>query len=149
LSSKILLVEDDRSIATVITAALEDEGFVLHYCESIAARDRLLSEHSFDAMLTDVMLGDGDGIASLDSARAIDPDMPVIVISAQNTLDTAVRASEHSAFEYLPKPFDLDELVRAVRQAAGQRSGAEPLPVSEGDGMPLVGRSPAMQASTA
>ncbi len=145
MSSKILLVEDDRSIATVITAALEDEGFVLHHCESIAARDRLLSEHSFDAMLTDVMLGDGDGIASLDSARAIDPDMPVIVISAQNTLDTAVRASEHDAFEYLPKPFDLDELVRAVRQAAGQRSGAELLPVSEGDGMPLVGRSPAMQ----
>ncbi|MBT8389337.1 MAG: sigma-54-dependent Fis family transcriptional regulator [Altererythrobacter sp.] len=145
MSSKILLVEDDRSIATVITAALEDEGFVLHHCESIAARDRLLSEHSFDAMLTDVMLGDGDGIASLDSARAIDPDMPVIVISAQNTLDTAVRASEHDAFEYLPKPFDLDELVRAVRQAAGQRSGAEPMPVSEGDGMPLVGRSQAMQ----
>lgn len=145
MSSKILLVEDDRSIATVITAALEDEGFVLHHCESIAARDRLLSEHSFDAMLTDVMLGDGDGIASLDSARAIDPDMPVIVISAQNTLDTAVRASEHDAFEYLPKPFDLDELVRAVRQAAGQRFGAEPMPVSEGDGMPLVGRSQAMQ----
>nr|WP_298896413.1 sigma-54 dependent transcriptional regulator [uncultured Altererythrobacter sp.] len=145
MSSKILLVEDDRSIATVITAALEDEGFVLHHCESIAARDRLLSEHSFDAMLTDVMLGDGDGIASLDSARAIDPDMPVIVISAQNTLDTAVRASEYDAFEYLPKPFDLDELVRAVRQAAGQRSGAEPMPVSEGDGMPLVGRSQAMQ----
>ena len=145
MSSKILLVEDDRSIATVITAALEDEGFVLHHCDSISARDRLLSEHSFDAMLTDVELGDGDGIASLDSARAIGPDMPVIVISAQNTLDTAVRASEHDAFEYLPKPFDLDELVRAVRQAAGQRSGAEPLPVSEGDGMPLVGRSPAMQ----
>ncbi|NNK46025.1 MAG: response regulator, partial [Altererythrobacter sp.] len=67
MSSKILLVEDDRSIATVITAALEDEGFVLHHCESIAARDRLLSEHSFAAMLTDVMLGDGDGIASLHS----------------------------------------------------------------------------------
>lgn len=145
MSSKILLVEDDRSIATVITAALEDEGFVLHHCESIAARDRLLSEHSFDAMLTDVMLGDGDGIASLDSVRSVDPDMPVIVISAQNTLDTAVRASEHEAFEYFPKPFDLDELVRAVRQAAGQRSGAEPMPVSEGDGMPLVGRSQAMQ----
>lgn len=145
MNSKILLVEDDRSIATVITAALEDEGFVLHHCESIAARDRLLSEHSFDAMLTDVMLGDGDGIASLDSVRSVDPDMPVIVISAQNTLDTAVRASEHEAFEYFPKPFDLDELVRAVRQAAGQRSGAEPMPVSEGDGMPLVGRSQAMQ----
>ncbi len=145
MSSKILLVEDDRSIATVITAALEDEGFVLHHCENIAARDRLLSEHRFDAMLTDVVLGDGDGIASLDAVRTVDQDMPVIVISAQNTLDTAVRASEHEAFEYLPKPFDLDELVRAVKQAAGQRSGAQPEPVSEGDGMPLVGRSAAMQ----
>lgn len=146
MSGKILLVEDDRSIATVITAALEDEGFTLHHCESIAARDRLLSEHNFDAMLTDVMLGDGDGIASLDSVRSADSEMPVIVISAQNTLDTAVRASEHNAFEYLPKPFDLDELVRAVRQAAGQRSGSKPMPVSEGDGMPLVGRSQAMQS---
>lgn len=145
MSGSILLVEDDRSIATVITAALEDEGFSLHHCESIAARDRLLAEQRFDAMLTDVVLGDGDGIATLDAVRTADPDMPVIVLSAQNTLDTAVRASETNAFEYFPKPFDLDELVRAVKQAAGQRSGAEAAPVAEGDGMPLVGRSPAMQ----
>lgn len=145
MSGSILLVEDDRSIATVITAALEDEGFSLHHCESIAARDRLLGERRFDAMLTDVILGDGDGIETLDAVRAVDADMPVIVLSAQNTLDTAVRASETHAFEYFPKPFDLDELVRAVKQAAGQRSGADVAPASEGDGMPLVGRSAAMQ----
>ena len=145
MSSKILLVEDDRSIATVITAALEDEGFALHHCENLAARDRLLGEHRFDAMLTDVMLGDGDGIASLGAVRERDAEMPVIILSAQNTLDTAVRASESDAFEYFPKPFDLDELVRAVKQAAGQRSGAEATPAAEGDGMPLVGRSHAMQ----
>ena len=145
MSGSVLLVEDDRAIATVITAALEDEGFTLHHCENIAARDRVLADHRFDAMLTDVVLGDGDGIASLDAVRAVDPDMPVIVLSAQNTLDTAVRASETQAFEYFPKPFDLDELVRAVKQAAGQRAGAEAAPVAEGDGMPLVGRSQAMQ----
>lgn len=145
MSGTILLVEDDRSIATVVTAALEDEGFTLHHCESIAARDRLLAQRRFDAMLTDVVLGDGDGIATLDTVRAADPDMPVIVLSAQNTLDTAVRASETSAFEYFPKPFDLDELVRAVKQAAGQRPGSAHAPATEGDGMPLVGRSPAMQ----
>ena len=145
MNGAVLLVEDDRSIATVITAALEDEGFALHHCESIAARDRLLGERRFDAMLTDVVLGDGDGIETLDAVRAVDAEMPVIVLSAQNTLDTAVRASETHAFEYFPKPFDLDELVRAVKQAVGQRSDVAAAPVAEGDGMPLVGRSPAMQ----
>ncbi len=145
MSGSVLLVEDDRAIATVITAALEGEGFTLHHCVSIAARDRVLADHRFDAMLTDVVLDDGDGIASLDAVLEVAPDMPVIVLSAQNTLDTAVRASETKAFEYFPKPFDLDELVRAVKRAAGQRTGAEAAPAAEGDGMPLVGRSQAMQ----
>jgi two-component system nitrogen regulation response regulator GlnG len=147
----ILLVEDDAAIATVIIAALEDEGFAISHCTGIAARDRLLAEDRFAVMLTDVILEDGDGLASLVAVRETAPDMPVIVLSAQNTLDTAVRASESDAFEYFPKPFDLDELVHAVRQAAGQRvPGADDLEQrgegeSEGERMPLVGRSPAMQ----
>ena len=148
--ARILLIEDDAAIATVIIAALEDEGFAITHCTSIAARDRVLAERSFAAMLTDVMLEDGDGLASLTAARVLAPDMPVIVLSAQNTLDTAVRASESEAFEYFPKPFDLDDLVNAVRQASGLRSSGEDeteLPTVTGDSekMPLVGRSPAMQ----
>lgn len=142
----ILLVEDDTGIATVITAALEDEGYGVVRCASIGERDSRLGSASFDVMLTDVMLEDGDGLASLGSVREAAPDMPVIVLSAQNTLDTAVRASDSEAFEYFPKPFDLDELVRAVSQAAGSReSSSDTAPEAEGDGMPLVGRSPAMQ----
>ncbi|MGY6551901.1 MAG: sigma 54-interacting transcriptional regulator [Erythrobacter sp.] len=146
----VLLVEDDRAIATVIIAALGDEGFAIEHCTSIAERDRLLADGVFDVMLTDVMLEDGDGLASLDRARAAARDMPVIVLSAQNTLDTAVRASESEAFEYFPKPFDLDELVHAVKQAAGSRGTAsqaadDATNTAEGDRMPLVGRSPAMQ----
>ena len=149
--NSILLVEDDAAIATVIIAALKDEGFAISHCTGIAARDRLLAEGRFAVMLTDVILEDGDGLASLVAVRDTAPDMPVIVLSAQNTLDTAVRASESDAFEYFPKPFDLDELVHAVRQAAGQRvPGADDLEQrgegeSEGERMPLVGRSPAMQ----
>ncbi|KPQ38472.1 MAG: Response regulator [Porphyrobacter sp. HL-46] len=151
----VLLVEDDAAIATVIMAALEDEGYAIEHCTSIAARDRLLGEGRFAVMLTDVLLDDGDGLASLAAVRESAPEMPVIVLSAQNTLDTAVRASESDAFEYFPKPFDLDELVHAVRQAAGQRAAShsgtdDDLPIGEGDGenarMPLVGRSPAMQS---
>ena len=150
LSDPILLVEDDAAIATVIIAALEDEGFAIAHCSSIAARDKQLAGRRFSVMLTDVILEDGDGLASLSAVRDRAPDMPVIVLSAQNTLDTAVRASESDAFEYFPKPFDLDELVHAVRQAAGARAPAadEPgnaLAGGEGEKMPLVGRSPAMQ----
>ena len=145
---QILLVEDDRAIATVITAALEDEGFVITHCVSIAERDRLLASERFDVMLTDVILEDGDGLVGLAAAREQAGDLPVIVLSAQNTLDTAVRASESEAFEYFPKPFDLDELVHAVKQAASARNAGgvdDTASGSEGERMPLVGRSPAMQ----
>jgi two-component system nitrogen regulation response regulator GlnG len=65
MTEAILLVEDDASIAIVITAALEAEGLRVDRCDSIAGRDRLLAAHSYGLMLTDVMLTDGDGIASL------------------------------------------------------------------------------------
>jgi len=143
----VLLVEDDESIAIVITAALEAEGFSVARCDSIAERDRLLAGEPFAALVTDVMLTDGDGIETLDRVQSAYPALPVIILSAQNTLDTAVRASDTGAFEYFPKPFDIDELVRTVRQAAGA-SLAKPREgdVVEGQGLPLVGRSTAMQA---
>lgn len=143
----VLLVEDDMSIAIVITAALEDEGFAVEHCTTIGERDRLLAERDFQALVTDVMLPDGDGIDTIERVRALHPAMPIVILSAQNTLDTAVRATGTGAFEYFPKPFDIDELARTVRQAAGAAQGKasdedEPL----GDGLPLVGRSAAMQS---
>jgi two-component system nitrogen regulation response regulator GlnG len=147
MSANILLVEDDAAIATVVTTALRDEGFEVDCTDSIAGRDRYLRDRDYAVMLTDVVLADGDGIASLATVRSRQPTLPVIVLSAQNTLDTAVRANDISAFEYFPKPFDLEELVRTVKQAAGQqgaKGGAAP--EDSGDGLPLVGRSQAMQA---
>lgn len=144
----VLLVEDDASIALVITAALEAEGMAVDRCDSIARRDSLLAERPYDLLMTDVVLTDGDGIETLGEVRALYPQLPIIILSAQNTLDTAVRASDTGAFEYFPKPFDLEELVRAVRQAIGAGSSrtsgehAEPVP----QGLPLVGRSAPMQA---
>ena len=148
MTRRVLLVEDDASIATVITAALEAEGFAVDHCDSLAGRDAALAGTRFVALLTDVVLPDGDGIATLAPIRAAYPTLPVIILSAQNTLDTAVRASDTGAFEYFPKPFDLDELVRAVRQAVGSGEG-EGAVAEEDDGgaaLPLVGRSAAMQA---
>jgi two-component system nitrogen regulation response regulator GlnG len=145
MARRALLVEDDASIATVITAALEAEAFAVDRCDSIAGRDRLLSGSGYDVMLTDVVLTDGDGIATLGEVHRAYPDMPVIILSAQNTLDTAVRATDTGAFEYFPKPFDLEELVRAARQAADARGGVEAAGEEPGDGLPLIGRSQPMQ----
>ncbi|ABC63347.1 sigma-54-dependent transcriptional regulator [Erythrobacter litoralis] len=145
MSDPILVVEDDESIATVIVSALEGEGYAVDQCASIARRDDLLAARNYAAMLTDVILEDGDGIASLDRVRAAHSAMPIIILSAQNTLDTAVRASENDAFEYFPKPFDLEELIRAVRQAAGAGKQERPLEIDDASALPLVGRSKAMQ----
>ena len=147
MPKSVLLVEDDASIALVITAALEAEGYSVSRCKSIAGRDRLLAAQPFSLMVTDVILTDGDGIATIGSVRDHHPDMPIIILSAQNTLDTAVRASDTGAFEYFPKPFDLEELVRAVGQAIGS---GDPRGLDENDrdaleGLPLVGRSAPMQ----
>ncbi|WP_114519983.1 sigma-54 dependent transcriptional regulator [Altererythrobacter sp. ZODW24] len=143
--AQILLVEDDASIAMVITAALEEEGHTVHHSESIAGRDALLAQHGFDVLLTDVILTDGDGIVSLSGVSEAYPDLPIIILSAQNTLDTAVRATDTGAFEYFPKPFDIDELVRAVAQASAQRPGDISGPAGDTESLPLVGRSQAMQ----
>lgn len=145
MARRALLVEDDTSIALVTTAALQDDGFAVDRCDSIAERDRLLADNRYDVMLTDIMLTDGDGIETLGEVRTAYPDMPVIILSAQNTLDTAVRASDTGAFEYFPKPFDLDELVRAARQAADSRESGTEEGTPSGEGLPLVGRSQAMQ----
>jgi two-component system, NtrC family, nitrogen regulation response regulator GlnG len=145
LSRRALLVEDDHAIATVITAALEEEAFTVLRCESVAERDRLLATGPFDVMLTDVVLTDGDGIATLPQAMARCPSMPVIILSAQNTLDTAVRATDTGAFEYFPKPFDLEELVRAACQAADGRSAAGLDDEGAAGALPLIGRSQPMQ----
>jgi len=145
MSRRILLVEDDDAIATVIKAALADEGFEVDRCDSVARRDQLIAAGRYSAMLTDVVLADGDGLATIDSVRARQPDLPIIVLSAQNTLDTAVRAAETEAFEYFPKPFDLDELTLAVNQAVAARAGTVLDTASGTEGMPMIGRSRAMQ----
>ncbi|MBO9517472.1 MAG: sigma-54-dependent Fis family transcriptional regulator [Porphyrobacter sp.] len=145
MARRALLVEDDVSIATVITAALEAEAFTVDRCDSIAGRDKLLGKGSYEVMLTDVVLTDGDGIETLGDVHRAYPEMPVIILSAQNTLDTAVRATDTGAFEYFPKPFDLDELVRAACQAADARGSSGPGNDEAGEGLPLIGRSQAMQ----
>jgi two-component system nitrogen regulation response regulator GlnG len=139
----ILLVEDDPAIAMIIRETLVGECGRFASVASIAERNAWLADNRPDLVITDVVLPDGDGIDSL----RIDGGTPVIVLSAQNTLDTAVRATGIGSYDYLPKPFDLDELTASVRAALQRR--AEPAARDVGapaDSHGLVGRAPAMQA---
>ncbi len=144
---KVLIVEDDVSIGTVVSAALAAENIDTQICDTVSARDAALANGRFDLMLTDVVLRDSDGLETLKEVMAAAPDMPVIIMSAQNTLETAVRASEIEAFEYFPKPFDLNDLVLAVKQGIEKRRStpAESVDSLSEANLPMIGRSVAMQ----
>jgi two-component system nitrogen regulation response regulator GlnG len=139
----ILLVEDDPAIAMIIRETLVGECGQLASVASIAERNAWLADNRPDLVITDVVLPDGDGIDSL----RIDAGTPVIVLSAQNTLDTAVRATGIGSYDYLPKPFDLDELTASVRAALQRKVEPAARDVAvPADSHGLVGRAPAMQA---
>lgn len=146
-SPKVLIVEDDASIGLVVCAALAAENIDTQICDTVAARDAALATGHFDLMLTDVVLKDSDGLSTLKDVIANMPDMPVIIMSAQNTLETAVRASEINAFEYFPKPFDLNDLVLAVKQGIDKRRAtpADSFETLSEANLPMIGRSAAMQ----
>lgn len=144
---KILVVDDDDAIRLVIHEALSREGHEVRTAASVSEQAKILSQFEPDVLVTDVILPDGNGLDLVPEILARRPDLPVIVLSAQNTLATAVRATEQGAFEYLPKPFDLDELCQAVKDGLRRRgiSSVQPA-LSEADAaLPLIGRSPAMQ----
>jgi len=145
--SRVLVVDDDAAIRTVVAQALRRQGHGVSTADSLAQLDRALAAERPDVLVTDVRLPDGDGLSHLAAVAERYRELPVIVLSAQNTLTTAVRAAEAGAYEYLPKPFDLEVLAQAVAGAArrsGARAAEQPAP-DEDAALPLIGRSPAMQ----
>ena len=145
-AGRILVVDDDAAIRTVVGQALRRKGHDVTVAGSLAELNRLFARTVPDVLVTDVVLPDGDGLKAIPNLLAEHPRLPVIVLSAQNTLSTAVRANEAGAFEYLPKPFDLDVLCQAVAGALARsrRAPAEQAAPSD-ELLPLIGRSAAMQ----
>ena len=142
----ILLVDDDDAIRVVVAQALRRPGHNVRTASSIADLDRELAAGRPDVLLTDVVLPDGDGIDVTERLSRELPNLPVIVLSARNTLTTAVRANEAGAYDYLPKPFDLETLTRTVAAALARRRELAPRSEDGEDAsLPLIGRSPAMQ----
>tara|TARA_R110000782_G_scaffold13999_24_gene41874 strand:+ start:45991 stop:47460 length:1470 start_codon:yes stop_codon:yes gene_type:complete len=143
----IIVADDDAAIRTVVRQVLVRAGHEVRTTDTVAGLWQLIEAGVGDAVITDVVLPDADGLDAVPRILARRPGLPVIVMSAQNTLATAVRATENGAFEYLPKPFDINKL-SAVVSAALEQSQAPARKAAakeEGDGLPLIGRSSAMQ----
>src|SRR5690242_2464256 len=145
----VLVADDDRSIRTVLTQALGRSGYQVRSTSNAATLWRWVEEGEGDLVITDVVMPDENGLDLIPRIKRVRPDLRVVVMSAQSTLMTAVKATQRGAFEYLPKPFDLQELLAVVGRALAARPdgfpGVAPEPRDADERLPLIGRSPAMQ----
>jgi two-component system, NtrC family, nitrogen regulation response regulator GlnG len=146
-AGSILIADDDAAIRTVLNQALSRAGYEVRSTGNAATLWRWVSQGEGDLVITDVVMPDENAFDLLPRIKKLRPELPIIVMSAQNTFMTAIRASERGAYEYLPKPFDLKELTSIVGRALSEpkeRPAAAGKP-EEMDSIPLVGRSQAMQ----
>ncbi|MDQ7248018.1 nitrogen regulation protein NR(I) [Dongia sedimenti] len=153
MAATILVADDDRAIRVVLSQALGQLGHNVRAASDASTLWQWVREGEGDVVITDVVMPDENALDLIPRIRERRPNLPIIVMSAQNTLVTAIRATERGAFEYLAKPFDLTNLVGAVERALaevkepGHAAPAPPEdhPASSPDALPLIGRSPAMQ----
>lgn len=144
----ILIADDDSAIRTVLNQALARAGYAPRATGNAATLWRWANQGEGEVIITDVVLPDENGFDLIPRIQKARPNVPIIVMSAQNTLMTALTAAEKGAFEYLPKPFDISEVVAVVARAFEVARKKEPhrtKPNSENDDLPLIGRSAAMQ----
>ncbi|MEP5731862.1 MAG: sigma-54 dependent transcriptional regulator [Sulfitobacter sp.] len=151
MDGTVLVADDDRTIRTVLTQALTRAGCKVHATSSLTTLMRWVGEGRGDAVITDVVMPDGNGLEMLPKIGQDRPNLPVIVISAQNTIMTAIKAEEADAYDYLPKPFDLPDLMKRTARALNRKqtlpaAPAVNTPDTDRDDLPLVGRTSAMQA---
>ncbi len=144
----ILIADDDRAIRMVLDQALGRAGYEVRSTANAATLWRWIGDGQGDLVITDVVMPDENGLDLLPRIKKMRPDLPVVVMSAQSTILTAIKAAERGAHEYLPKPFDLKELVNVVQRALASRGqvAGSVIKLDEGEeGLPVIGRSAAMQ----
>jgi two-component system nitrogen regulation response regulator GlnG len=149
MSANILLADDDASLRFVLSQALSKEGFSVRATGNVATLAKWVREGEGDLVVSDVYMGDECVFDALPSLRAARPQLPVIVMSAQSTVTTALSAAGAGAYDYIPKPFDLDDLIGAVRRALSggpdAKSRAQANKAEKEERQPLIGRSASMQ----
>jgi DNA-binding NtrC family response regulator len=147
VTPRLLVIDDDAVTRELLTEVLQDEGYAVESCESGKLALERAREESFDLAVTDVRMPEMDGIAVTQALKARQPDLQVIVMTAFGSVETAVEAIRHGAFDYVSKPMNLDEIKSTVRRALSERTLSD----ASVDGGPatvdtsvVVGRSPAM-----
>ena len=152
MEGTIIIADDDVSIRTVLTQAVSRAGCRVKSTGAISTLWRWIEEGEGDAVILDVVLPDGDALDILPALKKKRPDMPVIVISANNTILTTIRASESGAYEYFPKPFDIKKILSTLNKALLKKFSnnykpekIEHSPKEFKVDLPLIGRSQSMQ----
>jgi len=141
---QIWVVEDDEAIRFVLQRALRRSGYEVQCFDSVSAVSKALESARPQVILTDIRLPDADGLTVLDLLQRLSLDIPVIAMTAYSDLDQAVNAFQKGVFDYLPKPFDLDQVLSVVARAVTPGTAA-PQRSDESEGSQLLGESPAMQ----
>ena len=144
-AERVWIVDDDHAIRWVLERALAQAGFAT---ESFESADALLARIAFerpDAVVTDIRMPGVDGLELLAALTERHPRLPVVVITAHSDLDSAVAAYRTGAFEYLPKPFDVDDAVATVRRATLRWREPAAAPEAQPPSAEIVGQAPAMQ----
>jgi len=142
---KIIVADDDKAIRLVLETALKRSGFEVTTTENAASLWRLVQENFADLIITDVVMPDENAFDLIPKIRKVNPNVPIIVMSAQNTLMTAIKANELGAFESIPKPFDIGELITIVNRSIKEKKDSIGDGIIQKDDFPLIGRSKSMQ----
>jgi two-component system, NtrC family, nitrogen regulation response regulator GlnG len=148
MSHTILLADDDAAIRMVLNQALTRAGYEVRPTGNLSTMWNWVSRGEGDLLITDVAMPDGNAFDIMPKIKKLRADLPIVVMSAQNTFMTAIRANEVGAYEYLPKPFDITEVLSVVARAladAKKSNGNARKDEEPAETMPLVGRSTAMQ----
>ncbi len=146
MSNTIWVVDDERSIRWVLEKALTQSGLEVDCFESAEHMLDQLDHESPDVIITDIRMPGTDGLELLSQVKGINPALPVIVMTAHSDLDSAVSSIQSGAFEYLPKPFEVDEAVAVVRRAIQQVPGSgHVIDARPEEDVEIIGKAPAMQ----
>ena len=148
MSHTVLLADDDAAIRMVLNQALTRAGYEVRPTGNLSTMWNWVTRGEGDLLITDVAMPDGNAFDIMPKIKKLRADLPIVVMSAQNTFMTAIRANELGAYEYLPKPFDITEVLSVVARAladAKKPPSSERKADESAETMPLVGRSAAMQ----
>ena len=145
--TNIIIADDDKAIRVVLETALKRSGYDVSMTENAAGLWGLVQQNFADLIITDVVMPDENAFDLIPKIKKLNPNLPIIVMSAQNTLMTAITANELGAFDYLPKPFDIKELLSIVNRAISEKNKSnEKISLDGGEDIfPLIGRSKPMQ----